>query len=172
MIVIGPCPEMDKSSWLRVTVAPLATVAEVVHMLGWSKMSVKSKSPRPGLWSWVDSKVWVVKNVGVSVGGNQTMVGEAVWVSGTGVIVCVGAGGKLLHAAKKTSMIVPRHIKVSFIDKNRKNFYASCCTINDTGNQFTHSFYCFLNNSVKFECSKYRVFELQSEVHLCSVPIG
>ena len=90
---------------------------EVFHKSAWSKLSVKSNSPSPDLKSWVDNNACVGKNVGVSVAGNQIMVGVTVWVSETMVMVSVGAAGRPLQAARNTSMNMPRYNNVSFIGK-------------------------------------------------------
>jgi hypothetical protein len=106
---------MDKSSWLRVTDALAESPVDVLQRPGWSKASVKIKSPRPGLWSGVDCNGGVENNVGVSVAGNQTIVSVGVSVSGIGEEVDVSSGDRLLQAVRKTSTRMPRNKEVSFI---------------------------------------------------------
>lgn len=111
----GPCPDMDRISWLRSTDALAKESAEVLHRSGRSKESVKSSSPRPGRCSGVERIVWVGKIVGVLVGGNQRIVEVDVSVAETGEGVRVGAGNRPLQAARKTSRSMPRQKIVSFI---------------------------------------------------------
>jgi hypothetical protein len=112
----GPCPEMDRVSRLRSTIALAEEATDVLHRSGCgvvpvpareSKESVKSSSPRPGRCSGVERMVRVGKVAGVLVGGNQRMVGVGVSVPGMGVGVRVGAGNRPLQAVRKTSRRVP-----------------------------------------------------------------
>ena len=106
---------MDKSSWLRETDELAESLVDVLQRPGWSKESVKIKSPRPGLWSGVGSSAGVENMVGVSVAGNQTIVSVGVIVSGIEVTVDVSSGDRLLQAVRKTSTRMPRNKEVSFI---------------------------------------------------------
>jgi hypothetical protein len=109
----GPGPLMDNTNRFRISEALACAELAAFHKSGWSKESLKIKSPMLG-WN---SSVWVGDRVGkpvdVLVGGNQMMVGVGVAVEES-VGVLVGVGFKPEQAARSSPQAVRFRIKNRF----------------------------------------------------------
>src|SRR5512140_1874176 len=133
-------------SWLRLMPMPASSETPGFHGFAEEKSSVISRWPTPGLRSGVGPRVGRTSAVGVSEGGNQTVVGVAVAAIGVAVGV-LGVGAFVATAAQAGESMIIKAENKGRMARFMKDFTA-CCTIKGVPLEYTRQEAASPGNSI------------------------